>query len=130
MNPSASGWIKKLLNQVSEMMYSQTETTKFYNKLKQTGFIYGSNITVVLDIVKPFDFTEEERCKINLLLTYYFIYKKEQPEENFSENLIRYYKTISDQKQSFFEELFNDKKNDRLLEKMIHKRIHIDDNFI
>jgi len=130
MNPSANGWIKKLLNEVSETMYSQTETSVFYNKLKQAGFIYGSNIKVVLDIVKPFDFTEEERCKINLLLTFYFIYKKEQIEEDFINNLIRYYKKISEQKRSFFEELFGDKKPDSLLEKMIHKRIHIDDNFI
>ncbi len=130
MNPSASGWIKKLLNEVSETMYSQTETVDFYNRLKHAGFIYGSNIKVVLDIVKPFDLTEEERCKINLLLTFYFIYKKEKPEEDFIESLIRYYKSISDQKRSFFEELFGDKKPDSLLEKMIHKRIHIDDNFI
>ncbi|BAO74243.1 LETM1-related biofilm-associated protein [Winogradskyella sp. PG-2] len=130
MNPSASGWIKKLLKQVSETMYSQTETSEFYNKLKHAGFIYGSNIKVVLDIVKTIDFTEEERCKINLLLTYYYIYKKKQPNEGFIDNLIRYYKSISDQKQSFFEELFGDKKPDSLLEKMIHKRIHIDDNFI
>jgi hypothetical protein len=130
MNPSANGWIKKLLKEVSETMYSQIAITEFYSKLKHTGFIYGSNIKVVLDIVKPFDFIEEERCKINLLLTYYFIYKKEQPEEDFIDNLIRYYKSISDQKRSFFEELFGDKSPDSLLEKMIHKRIHIDDNFI
>lgn len=130
MNPSASGWIKKLLNLVSETMYSQTETEVFYHKLKQAGFIYGSNIKVVLDIVKPYELSEEERCKINLLLTFYFVYKKEKIEEDFIQNLIRYYKSISDQKQSFFEELFGDKKPDSLLEKMIHKRIHIDDNFI
>lgn len=130
MNPSASGWIKKLLNQVSETKYSQTENYEFYVLLKQAGFIYGSNIKVVLDIVKPYDYTEEERCKINLLLTFYFVYKKEQPDEDFISSLIRYYKTINDQKRSFFEELFGDKTPDSLLEKMIHKRIHIDDNFI
>jgi hypothetical protein len=130
MNPSANGWIKKLLKEVSETMYSQTETSKFYDKLKQAGFIYGSNVKVVLDIVKPFDLSEEERCKINLLLTYYFIYKKEQPDEDFIDSLIRYYKSISDQKRSFFEELFGDKKSDNLLEGIIHNRIHIDDNFI
>jgi hypothetical protein len=130
MNPSANGWIKKLLLEVSETMYSQTETSVFYDKLKHAGFIYGSNIKVVLDIVKPFDFTEEERCKINLLLTYYFIYKKNGLKEDFVDSLIRYYKTISAQKRSFFEELFGDNKPDSLLEKMIHKRIHIDDNFI
>lgn len=130
MNPSASGWIKKLMNEVSETMYSQTETHEFYNKLKHTGFIYGSNIKVVLNIVKPFAFTEEERCKINLLLTYYYIYKKEQSEEDFIDSLIRYYKAINDHKRSFFEELFGNNKPDSLLEQMIHKRIHIEDNFI
>ncbi|WP_179376202.1 LETM1-related biofilm-associated protein [Winogradskyella wichelsiae] len=130
MNPSANGWIKKLLNEVSETMYSQTEDETYYRNLKRAGFIYGSNIRVVLDIVKPFDLTEEERCKTNLLLTFYFIYNKEKPEEEFTESLIRYYKTISDQKRSFFEDLFSDKKADSLLEKIIHKRIHIDDNII
>ncbi|MBU2920849.1 hypothetical protein KO504_05810 [Winogradskyella psychrotolerans] len=130
MNPSANGWIKKLLNQVSEIVYSQTETDTFYINLKRTGFIYGSNIKVVLDIVKPFELSEEERCKTNLLLTFYYIYNKENPKEQFTESLIRYYKSISDQKQSFFEDLFSDKSPDSLLEKIIHKRIHIDDNFI
>lgn len=130
MNPSANGWIKKLLNQVSETTYSKTETEEFYQKLKHAGFIYGSNVKVVLDLVKPFDFSEEERCKINLLLTFYYSYHKEKPKEDFIEHLIRYYKSISDQKQSFFEDLFGEKKPDRLLEKMINKRIHIDDNII
>jgi hypothetical protein len=130
MNPSANGWIKKLLIEVSKTMYSQTETPEFYDKLKQAGFIYGSNIKVVLDIVKPFDFSEEERCKINLLLTFYFVYQKEKSDEDFTDSLIKYYKSISDQKRSFFEELFGDKTSDSLLETMIHKRIHIDDNFI
>ena len=130
MNPSANGWIKKLLNEVSETIYSQTETTEFYDKLKLAGFIYGSNIKVVLNVVKPFDFTEEERCKINLLLTYYFVYIKEESNENFINNLIRYYESISDQKRSFFQDFFGDKKSDILLENIIHKRIHLDDNFI
>ncbi|WP_179348303.1 LETM1-related biofilm-associated protein [Winogradskyella pacifica] len=130
MNPSANGWIKKLLNLVSETMYSETETDAFYINLKRAGFIYGSNIKVVLDIVKPFELSEEERCKTNLLLTFYYIYNKENPEEKFTESLIRYYKSITDQKRSFFEDLFSDKSPDSLLEKIIHKRIHIDDNFI
>lgn len=130
MNPSAHGWIKKLLNQVSETKYSEMDNNEFYNRLKQAGFIYGSNIKVVLDIVKPHDFTEEERCKINLLLTFYFIYIKENPKRDFTDSLIMYYKTISDQKRSFFEELFGNNKPDYLLEQVIHKRIHIDDNFI
>lgn len=130
MNPSANGWIKKLLDEVSKTTYAETETTLFYDRLKHAGFIYGSNIKVVLDIVKPFDFTEEERCKINLLLTFYFLYKKAGIKDDFVDSLITYYKSISDQKRSIFDELFGDKTPDSLLEKMIHKRIHIDDHFI
>lgn len=130
MNPSANGWIKKLLDEVSETKYSETDNYQFYERLKQAGFIYGSNIKVILDIVKPFDLTEEERTKINLLLTFYFVFSKNKTNEDFIDSLIRYYKAISNQKRSFFEELFGDKTPDSLLEKMIHKRIHIDDNFI
>lgn len=130
MNPSANGWIKKLLNQVSETTYSNTEAEVFYQKLKHAGFIYGSNVKVVLDLVKPFDFSEQERCKINLLLTFYFLYHKDKPQEDFIEHLIKYFKSISDQKRSFFEDLFGEQKPDRLLENMIDKRIHIDDNII
>jgi len=130
MNPSANGWIRKLLKEVSETKYDQTETTQFYAKLRETGFIYGSNVKVVLDIVRPFNFTEEERSKINLLLTFYFIFKKENSEFEFVESLIYYHKSLGDQKRSFFKDLFGDNSPEILLEKMIHRRIHIDDNFI
>ncbi|GAB4160592.1 MAG: hypothetical protein Tsb0033_16770 [Winogradskyella sp.] len=130
MNPSANGWIKKLLSEVSELDDIQIETTVFYQKLKQTGFIYGSNVDVLLDTYRNNDFTDEERCKINLLITFYFIYKKQNIDENFTEHLIRYYKSISNKKRSFFEDLFGDKSSESLLEKLIHKRIYIDDNFI
>ena len=130
MNPSAIGWIKKLRLEVSEKADFNLDPLEFYAKLKKTGFIYGSNVDVLLDIAKPFDFTNEERCKINLLITYDFIHKSHYSQEDFTESLIRYYKAISNTKRSFFEELFTDKSSDSLLEKMIHKRIAIDDNFI
>ncbi|WP_299127144.1 LETM1-related biofilm-associated protein [uncultured Winogradskyella sp.] len=130
MNPSASGWIKKLRVEVADVSYSDIDLTEFYNRLKQTGFIYGSNVKLIFNIAEPFNFTQEERCKINLLLSFNFIYKKENTTVDFTDHLIRYYKAISNQKRSFFEELFGDKSPESLLEKMIHKRIHIDDNFI
>lgn len=130
MNPSANGWIKKLLSDISEWDDIQTETTTFYQKLKETGFVYGSNVDVLPDTYKNKDFTDEERCKINLLITFYFIYKKQNTSENFTEHLIRYYKSISNNKRSFFEDLFGDKSSESLLEKLIHKRIYIDYNLI
>jgi len=130
MNPSANGWIKKLLLEIAEVSYAEIETSTFYSKLKETGFIYGSNVGVILDFAKTFDYTDEERCKINLLVSYFFMHQKLACTEDFSKSLIAYYKAISINKRSFFEDLFGDKSPDSLLEKMIHKRINIDDNVI
>jgi hypothetical protein len=130
MNPSASGWIKKLLNDATIAQCTEIDPIAFYTKLKHTGFIYGTNTSVVFDIVKPFDFSEEERCKLNLLIAFYFVYSKGEYKVDFVESLIEYYKSISIQKRSFFEELFGDKSPYRLLENMIHKRIHIEDSFL
>lgn len=130
MNPSASGWIKKLLLEISEVTYADINTSTFYAQLKETGFIYGSNVGVMVDFAKTFDYTDEERCKINLLVSYFFMHQKLGCKEEFSKSLIAYYKSISINKRSFFEDLFGDKSPDSLLEKMIHKRINIDDNVI
>ncbi len=130
MNPSASGWIKKLLISVKSEGFLTLEPLLFYNKLKQTGFIYGSSTTLITNIDKSLEFTQEERCKINLLLTYYYIFKKNNTnsEFDFIESLIQYYKAFNNTKHSFFNDLFTDKNSDRLLEKMIDKRIYLDDN--
>ncbi|MBT8323767.1 MAG: hypothetical protein KJO96_00605, partial [Winogradskyella sp.] len=130
MNPSSSGWIKKLLKEVSKEDLSAKDPIEFYNDLKQTGFIYGSNISVLPYIEKSIDFTEEERTKVNLLLSFYYFHSKSDSDSNFIESVISFYKKIGENQQSFFEELFGEKSPERLLEKMIHKRIHIDDNFI
>ncbi len=71
MNPSAKGWIKKLLKDLSDNNLADIDTLDFYDKLRQTGFIYGSNISTLKFIDQSFDFTEEERSKINLLLCFY-----------------------------------------------------------
>ncbi|APY09226.1 hypothetical protein BWZ20_13340 [Winogradskyella sp. J14-2] len=131
MNPSAKGWIKKLLKDLSNHNLADIDTLDFYNKLRQTGFIYGSNISTLQFIDQSFDFTEEERSKINLLLCFYHIHLREGcSNETFVEKLVAYYKIVGENERSFFEELFGESSSDRLLEKMMHKRIHIDDNFI
>lgn len=130
MNPSASGWIKKLLNNSAlENVLNQDEIS-FYKKLRATGFIYGTNVSLVANINGPFELSEEERCKINLLLSFYYIFKKSKSEGDFSHSLIEFYKTVNEQKRSFFEDLFLKKSTYGLLEDTIHKRIHIDDNFL
>jgi hypothetical protein len=130
MNPSAFGWIKKLLRGFSESKFLQLETLDFYHSLKQTGFIYGSNISCLCSNTDDSDFNEEERCKVNLISAFYYIHKTENSSEDFTESVIAFYEAIDEHKRSFLSELFGESKSNSLLENIIHKRIHIDDNFI
>lgn len=130
MNPSAIGWIKKLLSVLPESSILETDNDGFYKRLKETGFIYGSNVSCVCGVVNDNDFNEEERCKVNLITAFYYIYTNEESQFDFLESVIQFYKITDEHKRSFLSELFGEPTGDRLLEKIIHKRIHIDDNII
>ena len=75
MNPSAKGWLKKLLKTLNNHLDEDDNLRIFYPKLKNVGFIYGCNITVANSIFVNSDFTQEERCKINLILALSSVYK-------------------------------------------------------
>ena len=131
MNPSANGWIKKLLKEISSKQKDlKPSETDFYNALKSSGFIYGSNISVIYNCIDNKDFTEEELSKINLFLAFYFIHQQANKSEDLITSIISFYKSIDDYKLSFFEGLLGEKKSAGLLEDMINKRVHIDDNLI
>jgi hypothetical protein len=130
MNPSAIGWIKKILTVLPESLVLKFDKQEFYNSLKATGFIYGSNVSCLCDSVKNDDFNEEERCKINLVTAFYYIHHSEKSEEDFIETLVGFYKATDEHKRSFLSGLFGEPEKDKLLEQIIHKHIHIDDNII
>ncbi|WP_452227107.1 LETM1-related biofilm-associated protein [Lacinutrix cladophorae] len=131
MNPSASGWINKLLKILeTNNTLEQTTTHAFYLALRESGFIYGNNIDIVKKIFVKKDFTNEEICKTNLFLSLYFSHKKLDDSENFIDSIIEFYTKIEEYKSSYFKELLGEKKSAGLLEKIIHKRVLIDDNLI
>ena len=132
MNPSANGWIKKLLNEMqSAPMWKHTDYDTFYNLLRESGFIYGSNIKIVSDYLDYSGLTEEEICKINFLLALHFIFENNKTTNtNFVESVIHFYTEINVHTTSIFSKILVDKKTTSLLEKIIHKRIQIDDNLI
>ena len=131
MNPSASGWIKKLLKEIGEStpLLNYNEDV-FYNALQHSGFIYGSNLNVVGAVINKRDLTEEELCKVNLCLSFYYIYNKSSTEVAFIDSVIHFYKNINETKTSFFNALLGGKKPNEQLEHIFHKRIQIDDNII
>jgi hypothetical protein len=132
MNPSANGWIKKLLNDItnSNNNYLSLSLDNYYKKLKSSGFIYGANISVVNECIENKDFTNEELCKVNLVLGFYFIHHKSKNDNDFIESIISFYNAIDDYKTSFFSGLLGEKDSTELLEKMIDKRVYIDDNVL
>ena len=129
MNPSASGWIRKLLSEISgdDFFLNQSKNV-FYQKLKHCGFIYGSNVAIVDNIVPKKDLTDEELCKANLILTFFYFYNKNPSEENFIDSVINFYSQITVSKTTIFDTFKSKKISAALLEDIIDKRIHIDDN--
>jgi hypothetical protein len=131
MNPSANGWIKKLLKELStkDTLFNLNEET-FYDALRSSGFIYGSNFEVVCNHISNKDLTEDELCKINLCLALLYTHKNSSSEVPFVESVITFYTEINELKTSYFLGFLGEKKANEQLEKIIHKRILLDDNFI
>ncbi|PTX62079.1 LETM1-like protein [Kordia periserrulae] len=132
MNPSAKGWIKKLLSELpSQESVFPYSLDDLYNELKICGFIYGTNLKAIFNSVEANDLTHEELCKVNMLLAFDFVHKSYTSERNFVDSVTDFYNIVDDFKSSFFQELFlGKKKSYDLLESMINKRIAIDDNVI
>lgn len=129
MNPSASGWIKKLLKEVStDETFLNSSLESFYQDLKYCGFIYGSNVDAVSSAIPKNDLTDEELCKVNLILAFFYFYKKNPSEEKFVDTVINFYSAITVSKASIFDSILGKKKSAALLEALIDKRVHIDDN--
>jgi len=131
MNPSANGWITKLLKNLSENQefINQSEAA-LYCSLRDSGFIYGNNRNLIVNFIDSQDLTDEEICKINLFLALYFTHHKSQSKQNFLDSIIEFYKNIDVYKSSFLNSIFSGKISNGLLEKIIHKRVQIDDNIL
>lgn len=131
MNPSSRGWIKKLLKQLDKSEFkNDLSEEQFYLNLRTGGFVYGSNMFTAIPVLANRDFTNEERCKVNLFTAFLNTYNNNSTKERFVTSVIKFYKTINAHKTSFFSELFGGKSDVYVLEKIIHKRIQIDNNVL
>ena len=131
MNPSADGWIKKLLKDLSKSeTFLQLPMHEFYHQLKICGYIYGNNVRVLYEVFDKEDWTDEELCKVNHILALYYIHKKKVTDSDFVESVIQFYNAVEVYKESFIQGLLGKKKSSLLLETIIQRRIHIDDNLI
>ena len=126
MNPSGRGWITKLLKLIKSdhpIGFDSLET--LYLKLKDVGFLYGSNVATLNYVKDNSDYTKEERCKINLLIAFYAAHTNTETIETFENSLIDFYKEINFYESSLINDLLGEN-----LESILHKRIHIDNNIL
>jgi hypothetical protein len=132
MNPSANGWIKVLLSKANSYKSIWSLSPKvFYSKLRETGFIYGSNLNLITDDFNTKDFSEEEKCKVNLWFAYYYFYVNfNKSNDTFEASVIKFYRNEKPKSYRSFFGFGQHSHSADELEKLIEKRIHIDDNFI
>lgn len=128
MNPSAKGWIKKLLKTVPKTFGDKVSPDVFYHELKRTGFIYGSNLSIYNNLFNDADFTEIECCKINLLLAFKYIHQREDCNTTFIASLVDFYNKVVDHKHWLLTDLFKSKDRYATAEALIDKRVLVDDN--
>lgn len=131
MNPSASGWIKKLLKELKpHELFKDNDLEVYYRHFRDCGFIYGSNVTVVNNWVKDNDFEADEICKINLVIALHIAYINHNTTEDFYTEVVNFYNTINKGKVTFLQSIIRSKDIKDQTEKIINKRIQIDDNLI
>ncbi|SEQ80658.1 LETM1-like protein [Hyunsoonleella jejuensis] len=131
MNPSSSGWIKKLESEVvinNRFLSYNMET--FYDALRSCGFVYGSNRDVAAQVILQNDIklTEDEICKINLYLALFYTHKNSKVDNDFVKSVIEFYSEINANNTSFLSSFLGGNEPREQLEGIIHKRIQIDDN--
>ncbi|NND51676.1 MAG: hypothetical protein HKN54_04665 [Flavobacteriaceae bacterium] len=131
MNPSARGWIPKLLTALfNNKGYSRISVDNLYSGLREAGFIYGRSVKVVNDYLPAEDLTAEECSKINLLIALNSVYKNSELNQPFVKHLIEFYSGIDDYKTSLIGKIFGRKTSATTLEGIIHKRVQIDSNIL
>ena len=133
MNPSASGWINKFGEIVSENKFTYDSFQEIYIALKKTGFVYGINIRAPRFIKPEHELSEDEKAKINLLTALYQTYCLHSETINFAaflETIFNFYQDLGIGQISFFNKILTGNKTSAQLEKLIDSRVYLEDNVI
>jgi len=133
MNPSASGWINKFGEIVSNDIVDYEGFQDIYEELKKTGFVYGVNIKVPRYISPEHKLSEDEKAKINLLAALYKTYSLKNKNDSFNaflDKIFQFYKDLELGEISFFNKILTGSKTSAQLEKLIDSRVYLADNLI
>ncbi|MDI1304728.1 MAG: LETM1-related biofilm-associated protein [bacterium] len=135
INPSASGWIDKFFieQKFSNETVSKT-TDSFYQKVRNTGFIYGHIITFeTVNTIETKGWFKEEISKVALLNTLYDVFcltKEEISSENFIKEAVTFYNQMNPQGFNLFKKILPKNSLSLTLEKIIDERVQTNDTII
>jgi len=135
INPSASGWIDKFFvkRKLSEQTVTDTEDT-FYDKLRNTGFIYGHIISFDTSFaIDTKGWFKKEISKIALLNALYSIFsltKNEREPTLFIEQTNAFYKQMHPEGFSLFKKILPKSNAALTLEKIIDQRVQTNESII
>jgi CRISPR/Cas system CSM-associated protein Csm2 small subunit len=135
INPSASGWIDKFFIEQKFPKDTVSNTTDtFYQKLRDTGFIYGH--IIAFETVSPIEtkgWFKEEISKVALLNTLYVIFcstEKEITPENFIKQTVAFYNQMNPEGFNIFKKILPKNSPSLTLEKIIDERVQTNDTII
>ena len=135
INPSASNWIEKFFikEKSSEQTVSETEES-FYQKLRDTGFIYGHIISFNASFsIESKGWFKEEISKIALLNALYSIFcltTKENKSTKFIEQAYAFYNQMHPQGFNLLKKILPKNNASLTLEKIIDERVQTNENII
>jgi len=135
INPSASGWIDKFFIKLKSSEHNVSETEAgFYQKLRNTGFIYGHIISFDTPFeIKTDGWFKEEISKIALLNALYGIFlltNKEKDSSLFIEQVNAFYKQMHPEDFGLFKKILSKNNTASTLEKVIDQRVQTNENII
>ena len=135
INPSASGWIDKFFSgqKFSKETVSETPDT-FYQKLRNTGFIYGHIIAFdTVTTIETRGWFKEEISKVALLNTLYQVFcltNEDISSENFIKQANAFYNQMNPQGFNLFKKILPKNSPTLTLEKIIDERVQTNDSII
>ncbi|WP_121365589.1 LETM1-related biofilm-associated protein [Flavobacterium limicola] len=135
INPSASGWIDKFFieQKILEKTVSKTTDT-FYQKVRETGFIYGHIITFdTINTIETKGWFKEEISKVALLNTLYNIFcltNNDNSSENFIKQAVAFYDEMHPQGFNIFKKILPKNSISLTLEKIIDERVQTNESII
>ena len=135
INPSASGWIDKFFTEQKFTKETVSSTTDiFYQKVRNTGFIYGHIIAFdTLTTIETKGWFKEEISKVALLNTLYQVFcltNEDISSENFIKQANIFYNQMNPQGFSLFKKILPKYSLALTLEKIIDERVQTNDSII